>query len=93
MTSPPHAMKSPSPVCFCSGARGRSSATDSEDERAAAAKSATATAVRVVPTWRIAARFAAHACGSFYQAWSTPQCGQPTEVVTAALKTKPQPQE
>jgi hypothetical protein len=22
-----------------------------------------------------------------YQAWSVPQCGQPTEVVTAALKT------
>jgi hypothetical protein len=21
-----------------------------------------------------------------YQAWSTPQCGQPTDVVTAALK-------
>jgi hypothetical protein len=40
--------------------------------------------------WRIAAEFAAARQGSCrlaYQAWSVPQCGQPTEVVTAALKT------
>ena len=27
-----------------------------------------------------------------YQAWAQPQCGQPTDVVTGAVKTKPQPQ-
>jgi hypothetical protein len=34
----------------------------------------------------------AHRAMRLYQAWAVPQCGQPTEVVTGALKTKPHSQ-
>ena len=39
------------------------------------------------------ARFGQRASDVGYQACSVPQCGQPTDVVTAALKAKPHMQE
>ena len=92
MRSPPHAIETGFGVRFGAAAAtasaepGDSPALDEASE--AAASSSTATAVRVVPMRRIPPRHSRRVRRDpAYQAWSVPQCGQPTEVVTAALKT------
>ena len=89
MRSPPHAIEIGFGARFGAATASAEPGDSPEPDEAseAATSSATATAVRVVPMRRIAAEFAARRGEPSYQAWSVPQCGQPTEVVTSAVKT------